>query len=361
MTLRPDDAAAYARDLRLLYVNAESAILEQIARAVMRGADTEDAEARLGAQRRMVKALDSIIRDLDRGLPSAVRSLVRMAWGQGAAAAAGPLEAAGLTADVATFGVVRDTAAEMALVRAAREPLGALRFHVRRTAVDIFTETGLRTAADVTMGPLNRRQAAARHLERLTAKGIKGFTDRSGRSWEMGAYAEMVGRTTAAQAALEGHASRIQAAGVDTVVVSNAPEECKTCRPWEGRVLSLSGQTRGRLKDGKVVAGSMAEARREGLFHPNCRHSFAIYLPGVTKRPETDTADPEGDALRRTQRAKERRIRDLKRRAIIAQEAGGPQAAAARETLGKAQAEFAEWREAHDRKNLAYRTNITSR
>lgn len=361
MTLRPDDAADYARDLRLLYVNAESSILEEIARAVMRGADTDDAEARLDVQRRMVRALDRIIRDLDRGLPSAVRALVRLSWGQGAAAATADLKAAGLAGDVAAFRRIRDTSAEVALVRAAREPLESLRFHVRRTAVDVFMETGLRAAADVTMGSTNRREASRRHLERLTARGIKGFQDRSGRSWEMGAYAEMVGRTTAAQAALEGHASRLLAAGVDTVVVSNAPEECKACRPWEGRVLSLTGQTRGRLKDGKVVAGTMAEARRAGLFHPNCRHSYAMYLPGVTKRPERDTADPEGDALRRTQRAKERRIRELKRRAIIAGEAGGPQAKAARETLATAQAEFTAWREEHDRKNLAYRVNIAHR
>lgn len=361
MTLRPGQAAQYAKDLRLIYVNAETAILEQIAAAVARGADIESAEARLNIQRRMVSELDKIIRGIERGLPSAIRSLVRMSWNQGQAAAVANLDRAGITAGPEVFGLIRDTASEVALVRAAREPLESLRFGVRRRATDIYTTVGLRTAADVVSGSTDRREASRRHLERLTVKGIKGFTDRSGRSWEMGAYAEMVGRTTAAQASLEGHATRLEAAGVDTVVVSNAPEECETCRVWEGRILSLTGKTAGRLKDGKTVAGTVAEARRAGLFHPNCRHSYSVYLPGVTRRPETDTADPEGDERRQRQRAWERKIRELKRRAVVAEQFGGPHTAVARGRLREAQAEFKSWRDENDRKNLSYRTNTTSR
>lgn len=181
MTLRPDDAAQYAKDLRLIYVNAETAILEQIAAAVARGADTDSAEERLNIQRRMVRELDKIIRDLERGLPSALRALVRMSWNQGQGAAVAGLERAGLSASPSLFGAVRDTAAELALVRAAREPLASLRFQVRREAVDVFATVGLRTAADVVSGVVDRREASRRHLERLTAKGVRGFTDRSGR------------------------------------------------------------------------------------------------------------------------------------------------------------------------------------
>jgi hypothetical protein len=133
------------------------------------------------------------------------------------------------------------------------------------------------------------------------------------------------------------------------------------CRPFEGKVLSLSGRTTGRLKDGKAVVASLAQAKSAGLFHNNCRHSHSIYLPGITKGPGKDTADPTGDALRQKQRAYERRVRELKRADAIAQEFGGPQATQARAKLRAKQSEFTAWREANDRKNLAYRTSLTAR
>jgi hypothetical protein len=177
----------------------------------------------------------------------------------------------------------------------------------------------------------------------------------------MASYAEMAARTSASQAMLQGHTDRIQELGVDTVIVSNAPEECKVCRPYEGKVLSLSGRTTGRLKDGKTVVASLSEAKRAGLYHPNCRHSHSIYLPGITKGPGRDTADPAGDALRQQQRAFERRVRELKRADAVAQEFGGLEATKARATLRAKQAEFRDWREANDRKDLSYRTSLKSR
>ena len=135
------------------------------------------------------------------------------------------------------------------------------------------------------------------------------------------------------------------------------------CRPFEGKVLSISGGTTGRLSDGTVVEASLAEARRAGLHHPNCRHSLSAFLPGVTEAP-TRTADPDGDKLRQRQRAYERRIREWKRRVAMDESTLGkddPRTKADRKRLRTAQAEFRQWREAHGRKNLSRRTNITVR
>ncbi|CEA09900.1 Phage minor capsid protein 2 [Arthrobacter saudimassiliensis] len=57
----------------------------------------------------------------------------------------------------------------------------------------------------------------------------------------MTSCAEMAVRTSTAEAMLQGHTDRVQELGVDTVVVSDAPEECNICRPFEGKVLSISG------------------------------------------------------------------------------------------------------------------------
>ncbi len=59
------------------------------------------------------------------------------------------------------------------------------------------------------------------------------------------------------------------------------------------------------------VRGSVDEAIRAGLMHPNCRHSLSAYLPGVTRAPR-NTADPEGDAARQKLRRLERETRKAK-------------------------------------------------
>lgn len=86
------------------------------------------------------------------------------------------------------------------------------------------------------------------------------------------------------------------------------------CRPWEGKILSLSGAPR---VDGVEVSGTLDQARAAGFMHPGCRHTIGAYLPGFTKVPK-DTADPEGDAARQQLRYLERQVRAWKRREMVA-------------------------------------------
>ncbi|MEV6667556.1 phage minor capsid protein [Streptomyces nigra] len=65
------------------------------------------------------------------------------------------------------------------------------------------------------------------------------------------------------------------------------------------------------------VAGSLDEARRAGLQHPNCRHSVSAYTPGIT-RVDTAESDPEGYEAGQRQRAIERNIRKWKNREAAA-------------------------------------------
>jgi hypothetical protein len=118
---------------------------------------------------------------------------------------------------------------------------------------------------------------------------------------------------------------RLGAAGLDLVIISDAPQECERCRPWEGKVLSRTGATVGATLATDVltgrpqrvhVAGSLATARAAGLWHPNCRHSASAYLPGVTSVP-THTADPQGDQDRQHLRYLERGVRAWKRRVAV--------------------------------------------
>lgn len=175
---------------------------------------------------------------------------------------------------------------------------------------------------DVLAGTKTRLRAAQTTLDRALAKGITGFTDRSGRRWELASYVEMATRTATAQAAVEGHMDRLADLGVDLVIVSDAPQECKLCRPYEGKVLARRGSA-GRIEVAHTtrpgeritvdVVATIDQAVAAGLLHPNCRHSLSAYLPGVTRAP-THTEDPQGDADRQRLRELERRVRRLKLR-----------------------------------------------
>ena len=135
----------------------------------------------------------------------------------------------------------------------------------------------------------------------------------------------MATRSALGRAAVQAHDDRLAAAGIDLVLVSDAPEECERCEPWEGKVLRREGPTGAgtvevehATEDDRTVrvrvAGSLPEARAAGLLHPNCRHSIAIYLPGVTKpRPKP----PSRATYEQTQQQRyyERQVRAWKRRA----------------------------------------------
>ena len=166
-----------------------------------------------------------------------------------------------------------------------------------------------------------RLQAAQTALNRFAEQGITGFTDRAGRRWRIDSYVEMATRTQLTEARIQGHTNRLQAHGMDLVIVSDSPQECRLCRPFEGKVLSISGATVGAittpdlLTDEPVqvdVMMSLADAKAQGLFHPSCTHSYSAYQPGVTK-PPTDTANPAGDEARQQLRYLERGVRRWKR------------------------------------------------
>jgi hypothetical protein len=165
--------------------------------------------------------------------------------------------------------------------------------------------------------------AANQAWNRLLDQGFTAFTDARGRRWSAAGYTEMATRTATAQAAVQGHLDRLESLGLDLVIVSDAPQECRLCRPWEGKILQRAGAGGRRTIEAESeltgepvtvqVAGSVTEAVSAGLMHPNCRHNLGAYLPGLTRVP-TDTEDPEGDKARQQLRYLEREQRRWKLR-----------------------------------------------
>lgn len=114
------------------------------------------------------------------------------------------------------------------------------------------------------------RQAVRALLGNLRQRGITSFIDKSGRPWNMVDYSRMVVRTVARRTQTAATRMRTVQYGHDLVKIIDHDRECPLCRPWEGKVLSITGQTKG------YPTVAMAEAA--GYGHPNCSHAEAPWV-----------------------------------------------------------------------------------
>jgi hypothetical protein len=89
------------------------------------------------------------------------------------------------------------------------------------------------------------------------------------------------------------------------------------CRPWEGKILSITYPAR------RPAKATVGDARRAGLGHPNCLHTLRPWREGL--KVKAGTPDPAADEARARQRYLERGVRRWREREIGAL---SPQAAA---------------------------------
>ena len=320
-----------ARVLVELYTAAETRLAAGIARMLADDLDAPDwAVRKLEAIGGVRELAERIVRRLDTESAAEVEQMLVLAYGRGGKAALDELGRLG-SAVPSQVSAIRTalpgTEAIQRLVFSLVSTLRGTHLRILRWSLDSYRTVVARASVGTLLGVQTRRRTAQVAWEQLLSQGITGFTDRAGRNWQLASYVEMATRTTVAQAAVEGHLDRLATAGLDLVIVSNAPQECIRCRPWEGKVLTRTGLGSRELRlqhttrPGQLVAvevaGSVAEAVAAGLMHPNCRHSLSAYLPGVTKSP-THTEDPEGDKARQQLRYLERQVRSWKLRQAAA-------------------------------------------
>jgi hypothetical protein len=339
----PADGEDLARAVAVIYQDAEHALLAIVARALAEGIDSPSwARAKLAAIGDVRQALEEVTQALQQDATGAIGRAILEAYRRGDQAAVAELGALaeGSRHFVATH--LPNARSVDRLAAAAVAEQGPVWQRVLRAPLDAYRSVVARVSASTLLGGLTRRQTAQRALDQFAARGVTGFVDRSGRNWDMASYAEMAVRSATGRAAIEGHLDRLQALGQQLVIVSDAPLECPLCRPWEGEILSINGgsgphslrlqhATEDRTTVPVHVAGSLMEARAAGLFHPNCRHSLSLYLPGVTTRPQSPP-HPQGATYEDTQQQRyyERQVRAWKRRAAAAMDDAARRTAEAR-------------------------------
>ncbi|WP_307783241.1 phage minor capsid protein [Streptomyces sp. MBT53] len=329
MPIHPGMVEDLAERTRDLYADAEERLLGVIARQLADGLDAPGwVERKLAAVQAVRRAAQGVVDELGKAMSLDVFDAVAEAYNTGHRAAVAEL---GALSDASRRLVDDVTPNAQAVDRLAQETvdrLTATHRSILRAVDDQYRTVVAEVTATPLLGTGTRRQATQDAMRRFADRGIASFTDRVGRRWQLTAYAEMAVRTSVGRAATEAHMRTLGEAGVDLVVVSDSPRECPLCRPWERQVLTVGGPDGERTveaehatEDGRTVrvsvAGSLDEARRAGLQHPNCRHSVSAYTPGIT-RVEDAASDPAGYEAGQRQRKIERNIRRWKNREAAA-------------------------------------------
>jgi hypothetical protein len=122
--------------------------------------------------------------------------------------------------------------------------------------------------------------------------------------WDTQAYFKMLARTELMQAGRRSYQDKCAEEGYDVVQLSYGGNSCEACERWEGKVFSLTGATPG--------LPTLADLEADGVFHPNCVHSYTaltdfelaemgleIRQPGTADDRLEDTAPidvPAGEA-----------------------------------------------------------------
>lgn len=339
MPVSPALAEDLAAAITMLYSDAELALIEILRDALAQGIDSPRwAELKLRSIGDLRQAIETVTDALQQDANGAVAEALATAYGRGRQAAVAEMGALDIGRELHARRILPGAPAVDRLAASYAADTRPLYQRITRAILDVFRKVTTRAAGTQLLTGMARRDASQRALDEFARRGVTGFVDSRGHAWELAAYAEMAVRSVTARAAIDGHIDAMAEVGQGLVIVSNAPLECEVCRSWEGEVLALSGPSgprtvrtehtvqptglRGMLRPPTTVAvhiaGSLPEARAAGLFHPNCRHSLSLYLPGVTTRPP-DHPTP-GTTYKDTQRQREieRHIRQWKRRQAAA-------------------------------------------
>ena len=245
------------QNLIKLYERAEKDLTKQIERALMKGNQTEYLVG-------LKKNTQFILADLRKGSREWCKEAIPQVY---------TYATKGVDKDIPgqmlSFGAIHQQAAQV-LADSAFGRLEDMTSYIGRRVDDVYRALALENMRASVVGYKTWQQVARQYREDLAKNGLTGFTDRAGRKWNMRAYTEMVAITTTAEAHLEGTKNRILEHGYDLVKITNHPGECEKCRPWEGKVLSLTGKTPG--------YPTLAEAKAAGLFHPRCKHAYGMHV-----------------------------------------------------------------------------------
>ncbi len=199
-----------------------------------------------------------------------------------------------------------------------------------RTMDDVYRQTVHKAQLAMSTGSMTLQQAIDMSVKDFLDKGINCIVYRDGRRVNIADYVRMALRTTSTRAKLQGESEKFKAMGYDTVQVSSYGMCSKTCLPWQGRPYindvfilwdgKIEERENGELWGKSHYCGKwfplLSTAIHAGLFHPNCRHTIALYRDGDSLPEPMDNSEIEKRyKLEQKQRRLENEVRKAMRKA----------------------------------------------
>ena len=285
----------YEKRLIQIYLKAETAIINELARLRSLGFADYHAEAAL---RRVQAILISMQSEAWKYTPKMVERYFYASYPQKrvmpttAEGALGAYRAAVSLTSEQTDMVGRLVLSMMGELEAAGETVMTTlsEYLVGRRTDDPFRRRGLSAVAQGEAEG-NLRKQNFKLVEDLRRDGITAFVDKAGRRWRLHTYAAMVTRTTARQA--EVLAVLTQDPKHDLYTIKGVDDPCGLCAPYQNRVYSKSGtdQDFPPLADafGKIDPFGGETLTNTWLnIHPNCRCAVVKWLAGGKSKRELE-------------------------------------------------------------------------
>lgn len=186
----------------------------------------------------------------------------------------------------------------------------------------VLTES---TTATVT-GLMTHEDAVKSAVYRIVDKGLPtNLTDKAGRNWSLEGYTRMVVNTTVNRTFNEVRLQRMSDFDMHLALMSSHPSSRPACAPIQGHVVNLVPASDPAFNPDYDTIYDHGYGEPSGTQGINCRHVLYPYEPGVSinNQPQydPDEAIANGKVVQQ-QRARERAIRDAKKRLAVAEQLG---------------------------------------
>lgn len=186
----------------------------------------------------------------------------------------------------------------------------------------ILTESTVATVS----GLMTHQKAVESAVYRAVDRGLPTkLTDKAGHNWSIEGYARMVVNTTVNRTYNELRLQRMKDFDMHLALMSSHPNSRPACAWIQGHVVNLVPPESPNYDDRYDSIYNHGYGTPAGTQGINCRHVLFPYVPGVNvnHQPQYDPKEAiKNGKLVQQQRARERAIRDAKRRLKAAEKLG---------------------------------------
>lgn len=215
---------------------------------------------------------------------------------------------------------------------------------------EMYTDIINKSATLFNSGMVTLDKAIQRTINQWVDKGIQSsFVDKGGHTWSMERYVATVLRSTMQRTYNEVRTSRMAEYGCYTVLVGSLASARPDCAYCQGQVLDVRPQEQ--ADSGYPSVYNFGYGSPGGHRGVNCRHPWFPFVPGVStnNQPQYDPEDAiENGRIEAGRQQLAGRIRNTKKKLMIAEELGAANTGKYKRQLLEQQAQMREYVQRHN-------------